>query len=116
VCIDRHGATTTADSLRLSFQDAPQEEKHLGYNVAHDGSTVTMALSFGRKHPDRNSGVGPVRIALPKNISFAMYVDSLSHQLTPKAHAHLEVNDPSASPAFYDMLGREMGEGLRLTV
>jgi 4'-phosphopantetheinyl transferase len=80
------------------YIDAPQEEKHLGYNIAHDGSIVTMAFSLGRKHKVWNIGVDAVRIALPKNIPFATYVDSLSHKLTPTERAYLDVNDPGSTP------------------
>ncbi|KAG8916986.1 hypothetical protein FRC01_002735 [Tulasnella sp. 417] len=60
--------------------DAPKEEKHLGYNIAHNGSLVAMAFSLGRKHKVWNIGVDVVKIALPKGIQFNTYIDSLRHK------------------------------------
>lgn len=75
-----HRGLHLTDVTLPEWQDAPQEEKHLGYNIAHDGSIVTMAFSLGRKHKVWNIGVDAVRIILPKNIPFSTYVDSLSHK------------------------------------
>ncbi|KIO26398.1 hypothetical protein M407DRAFT_15084 [Tulasnella calospora MUT 4182] len=62
------------------YIDAPKEEKHLGYNIAHNGSLVAMAFSLGRKHKVWNIGVDVVKISLPKGIQFNTYIDSLRHK------------------------------------
>ncbi|KAG9026923.1 hypothetical protein FRB95_008316 [Tulasnella sp. JGI-2019a] len=97
--VPRNAWTIKTTKAGKPYIDAPQEEKHLGYNIAHDGSIVTMAFSLGRKHKVWNIGVDAVRITLPKNIPFSTYVDSLSHKLTVTERTYLEVNDPGSSPA-----------------
>jgi len=79
------------------YIDAPKEEKHLGYNIAHNGSLVAMAFSLGRKHKVWNIGVDVVKMALPRNIAFDTYIDSLRHKLTTTEAGYLDIQDPALS-------------------
>lgn len=74
------------------YIDAPKEEKHLGYNIAHNGSLVAMAFSLGRKHKVWNIGVDVVKISLPKGIQFNTYIDSLRHKLTATEASYLDTS------------------------
>jgi len=75
------------------YIDAPKEDKHLGYNIAHNGSLVAMAFSLGRKHKVWNIGVDVVKMALPRGIDFDTYVDSRRHKLTALEASYLDIPD-----------------------
>ncbi|KAG8908252.1 hypothetical protein FRB99_008317 [Tulasnella sp. 403] len=80
------------------YIDAPKEEKHLGYNIAHHGSLVAMAFSLGRKHKVWNIGIDVVKMALPRGIHFDTYIDSLRHKLTQLEISYLNISDGKLSP------------------
>ncbi len=45
-----------------------------------------MAFSLGRKHKVWNIGVDVVKMALPRNIQFHTYIDSLRHKVSLVVH------------------------------
>jgi len=79
------------------YIDAAREEKHLGYNIAHNGSLVAMAFSLGRKHKVWNIGVDVVKMAMPRNVQFTTYIDSLRHKLTAVEAGYLDIREPGAT-------------------
>jgi len=68
---------------------SPGYEKKLGYNVARDRHLVTMAFALGPGPLVANVGCDVRRISLPPKISISVFVESLSHKITPLERSFL---------------------------
>lgn len=68
--------------LLLVFQEAPNEEKAMGYNISHDGSLVAMAFALGPRNRVWNIGVDVRRIHCPENVLLNDYIESLKHKVS----------------------------------
>jgi len=67
--------------IHIQQENQSDDAKTLGYNIAHNGSLVTMAFSLGKKHKVWNIGIDVMRIAHPPSVSLEAYVGSLAHKV-----------------------------------
>jgi hypothetical protein len=87
-----HSKYPTPERLRIlltlvrAHRKPTKREKYLGYSIAHTGSLIAMAFSIRRKHTVWNIGVDVVKMALPRNIQFHTYIDSLRHKVSLVVH------------------------------
>ncbi|KAF8331858.1 uncharacterized protein EI90DRAFT_3055653 [Cantharellus anzutake] len=70
----------------------PAYEKKLGYNISHDGLLVAMAFALGPAAAVANVGCDVRRIHLPSSISTSVFVESLSHKITPLERSFLSTD------------------------
>jgi len=70
----------------------PTYEKKLGYNIARDGLLVAMAFALGSASAVANIGCDVRRIQLPPKVSTSVFVESISHKITPLERSFLSTD------------------------
>ncbi|KAG8936125.1 hypothetical protein FRC03_011161 [Tulasnella sp. 419] len=88
--VPRHLWSIQTTKAGKPYIDAPTEDKHLGYNIAHNNSLVAMAFSLGRKHKVWNIGIDVIKISMPPDIDLGDYIESFSHKLTSLEKTYLD--------------------------
>ncbi|KAI0752225.1 4'-phosphopantetheinyl transferase superfamily [Irpex lacteus] len=88
-------ASTPARKPYITTRDLHEP---IGYNITHDNGVVAMAYASGSElYPDPPAyrvGIDVMLLQLPRRITYAEFVESVSDQLTPYERGILEPQKP----------------------